>query len=43
MDKLDELLKYMNKSFKTDNKGLIDFKNEQLEKIIKIYEKKEGK
>ena len=43
MDKLDELLKYMNKSFKTDNKGLIDFTNEQLEKIIKIYEKKGGK
>ena len=43
MDKLDELLKYMNKSFKTDNKWLIDFTNEQLEKIIKIYEKKGGK
>jgi len=41
--KFEELIKYMNKTFKTEFKGLNEFNNTQLEKIIKIYEKKEGK
>ena len=43
IEKLETMLAYMNKSFKTNYKGLIEFNNIQLEKIIKIYEKKEGK
>lgn len=42
-EKFEELIKYMNKSFKTEHKGFNDFNNAQLEKILKIYEKKEGK
>lgn len=41
--KFEELIKYMNKTFKTEFKGLNEFNNTQLEKIVKIYEKKEGK
>lgn len=43
MVKFEELIKYMNKTFKTEFKGLNEFNNVQLEKIVKIYDKKEGK
>ena len=43
MSKFEELIKYMNKTFKTEFKGLNEFSNTQLEKIVKIYDKKEGK
>lgn len=43
MAKFEELIKYMNKTFKTEFKGLNEFNNVQLEKIVKIYDKKEGK